>query len=301
MDKAYADTGCIIDERIKPNGSPAVFVAFTLNPDEGGHTFPNTIFVDLGRNEHRVKISKRHEFIHAMQWNGVPALHASPYNLASRYVLSPESWVLMTLLTERDAYAKTAWLNALDIEEGATPGFTAQAKTEVVIPADINLKAYDIRAQLQKASLCWDGRFPNDQKIITLLDHYIQQALRTYGKGHELRAENGGEPPVYIRLSQEDILAIGSTFGPSTFGDGQVDPVFTSLPRMRPDLWNKLQDLNRTYGISSEQNLPTLSSILAVTGQTPQGYMEASKAHTIKRPPAAPAEQSAERVLEPAQ
>ncbi|MCD8497054.1 MAG: hypothetical protein LRZ85_02595 [Alphaproteobacteria bacterium] len=284
LEAAYDRTGCLLDRKVKPNGSPAVYVPFMYNPGEGNNSFVNTMLMDLERDEHKVIISRRHEAIHAVQWNSVPVLHASPYNSASRVILSPESWILMTLLTERDAYAKTAWLNAVDVLQGAGSEFKMQAAREPVAPADVDLQNSETRKAIQNAATCWDLRLKHkhadDEESMTLLDHYIQQALRSYENGHALRSASENFSSVtYIRLTPEDIFSIGKAFGPSTFGDYAPDPMFTRLPLMRPDLWDRLQDLNRKHGIYSEAQLPTLSQALSPMGLTPESYMAISKAH----------------------
>ncbi|MCB0375291.1 MAG: hypothetical protein KDD04_05170 [Sinomicrobium sp.] len=261
-------------------------------PKDGGTTFINQILVNpyiktaqggvAKRTPEQIRISERHEKIHAIQWDSIPALHASPYNQATPVVLSPESWVLMTILTEREAFTKTAWLNALELSTAHSEELSRQAQTETLTPGDINLQSADIRQALQDASTAWDKRLkhkanPKDADI-NFLDHYIEQALDAYEQSNRLNAR-AMRAPVFVRLSADDILAIGSGFGPSTFGNNVPDDIFTYLPQMRPDLWQRLQDLNRKHGIVSEAGLPTFKDTLQNMGLTPDAYMAESKAH----------------------
>ncbi|MCD8566492.1 MAG: hypothetical protein LRY36_00935 [Alphaproteobacteria bacterium] len=300
FEEAFRETGCMLNTTISPTGSaPAAYLPFIYYPEKGGPTYLNEILVNLylktsdgnliARTPEQITISERHEKVHALQWHKVPALHASPYNQATPIVLSPESWVLMTILTEREAFAKTAWLNALELEVAPSERFRNQAKTETLTPDDIDLKSQDIRMALQKASLAWDNRLKHKSKDtdpdMTLLDHYIQNALDVYEQSNRLNIEKSPVPPIFVRLSPEDILAIGSTFGPSTFGDGTPDDIFTSLPPMSSALYQKLEALNRKHGIEQESDLPTVNEALQTLGLTAETYMVHSKffKHTAEK------------------
>jgi hypothetical protein len=293
FEEAFRRTGCTLSASATPAGdAPAAYLPFIYYPTNGGATFQNEILVNAyiktgaqsvaARTPEQINISQRHEKVHAVQWDRVPALHASPYNQATPVVLSPESWVLMTILTEREAFTKTAWLNALELKAAPSEPFGRQARTETLTPDDIDLEGGDIRASLQRASLAWDQRLKGkpvaDTPDTTLLDHYIQQALRSYEDSNRLNTRKL-PPPVFVRLSPEDILAIGSTFGPSTFGEDTPEAVFTSPPLMRPDLWERLQELNRLHGIEDERALPTFKEAIGTLGFTPDSYMAQSKAH----------------------
>ena len=133
---------------------------FIYCPEGGGKTFRNEILIrptfktekgDMPRTPEQIEVSSRHEKIHSIQWDRNPFLYASPYNQASPIVLSPESWVLMTILTERDAFVKTAWLNALGLHVKPSQDMARQAETETVAPSDINFNQGDIRAALEQA------------------------------------------------------------------------------------------------------------------------------------------------------
>lgn len=280
---------------------------FIYCPEGGGKTFRNEILIrptfktekgDMPRTPEQIEVSSRHEKIHSIQWDRNPFLYASPYNQASPIVLSPESWVLMTILTERDAFVKTAWLNALGLHVKPSQDMARQAETETVAPSDINFNQGDIRAALEQACTVWDNRLKNKtspkEADITLLDHYIRQAIEAYEDSNRLNSRTL-PPPVFVRLTPEDMLAIGASFGPSTFGDGLLNEAFAQLPLMRPDLWSRLQALNYKHGIVNDQALPGFSEALAGLQQTPQQYLEASR-HHVYTPPArkVPAEQSYE-------
>lgn len=297
FDAAFAQTGCTVSLDSAPAGSaPASYLPFIYCPEGGGKTFRNEILIRstrrtdegiVARTPEQIEISARHEKMHSIQWARNPALHASPYNQASPLVLSPESWVLMTILTERDAFVKTAWLNALDLAARPSDTMARQAETETVTPSDIDSARGDIRAALERASTVWDQRLKHktaaDEPDTTLLDHYIRQAIEAYEDSNRLNSRRLAAP-VFVRLSQEDILKIGASFGPSTFGEGAINHAFSRLPLMRPELWSRLQALNQKHGITNELSLPTFSEALAHIQQTPRQYLEASRTHIYHAP-----------------
>lgn len=289
FEEAFQATGCKINsEKAPAGGGPAAFSAFIYYLSGGGPSFPNEILVnnklksgnvETNRTPEQIAISKRHEKLHVGQWSEIPVLHASPYNHATSVILSPESWVLMSLLTERDAFVKTAWLNALEHKLSLSKTFWKQAMTETVTPEDIDLESGDIRTALKKASLVWDGRLkhnpdPGKKPSITLLDHYIESAISDYENSARLKSKSL-PPPVFIRLSPEDILAMGSTFGPSIFGEGTPDEIFTKLPPMPDKLRARLDALKKEHGIESESGLPTIQEVL----ENPVAYLARSKSY----------------------
>lgn len=296
FEAAMSRSACQSDPGWKPAGSPASYISFDFNPGPGRATFSNSMLLDLSRDEHKIRISKRHEGVHAIQWNAAPALHASPYNRASPYILSPESWVLATILTERDAFAKTALLNALDLVRSPDPDFAAQAALEGVVPADIDSASSDIRAALQRASLAWDGRLRSNkyqqpgQASVTLMDHYISSALNAYERGMNLRLSDPSlPPPIYVRLADEDIMAIGASFGPSTFGAGhRPDQQFRQLPPLSFELQQRLDAIKARFGLYADSALPSLAEASAQRGSSPEAFMAQSKAYQVPLSPDAP-------------
>lgn len=285
FEEAFRATGCKINHDISPSGHcPASYLPFTYFPHGGGQTFSNEILLGASnRTPEQVKISTRHEKVHAIQWANIPALHASPYNQVAPVVLSPESWIMMTILTERDAFTKTAWLTALELDKRPDEALKNQAATETVTPDDIDFSGDDIRASLQKASTVWDRRLKHkayaSDPDTTLLDHYIEQALYAYENSKRLNAPKG-RAPVFVRLDTKDILAMGASFGPSLFGDGVLASEFESLPPLRPDLQERLSRLNLRHGISRESDLPAFSEGLGRIGMTPDSFMRQSKSYT---------------------
>lgn len=288
FEAAFDRTNCKFDERFAPaENAPAAYLPFIYYPRGGGRTFANEMLVNLAnRTPEQIAISKRHEKVHAIQWNNIPALHASPYNQITSFVLSPESWVLMTILTERDAFTKTAWLTALELCSNTSQALKAQAETETVRPSDIDMDTGNIRSALQASSLVWDKRLKGKSKAndldVELLDHYINQALDAYEKSNRLNPQICPQAPVFVRLDHEDILAIGASFGPSIFGQGTPDDRFLKLPQLSKALQDRLEALNKKHGITDEKNVATFFQALKAAGWTPEEYMEQSMSYTYR-------------------
>lgn len=302
FENAFYQTGCRVNDRVAPAGrAPAAYLPFIYAPDGGGPTFSNEILlnrpIENPRTPEQIAISKRHEKIHAIQWNTIPALHASPYNQGSSLVLSPESWILMTILTERDAFVKTAWLTALELRTNPSYALAAQAETEALKPTDINFQTGDIRQSLQDSSTAWDNRIKHKSRAsdpdMTLLDHYIRQALEAYEGSNRLNARNPA-PTTFVRLSPADILAMGASFGPSIFGQYVPDSSFMTLPTLKPELQARLEALNAKHGITSEAALPTFAQALQYKGLSDEAYMGRSKAYLHNHPRQGQVEQTYE-------
>ncbi len=281
----FAQTGCrIAEDEVPLDGAPASYRSFVYMPNDGGPTFANEMLLDRdGRTDAQVHVSARHEKLHAIQWDHVPSLHASPYNQGSRYVLSPVSWVMATLLTESDAFVKTAWLNAQELKQNYSAALCDQAMTEAVTPMDINANVVDPCQSMKYAATAWYHRFKHKDDPsapdVTFLDHYVEYAIKAYEESARLNDEGAVGDVQFVRLSREDILAIGSGFGPSIFSraNGTLDDSFTLLPYLRKDLFARLVALEDKFGIGPDANLPTLQDALANDGMSAADYMHASR------------------------
>jgi hypothetical protein len=173
FDKAFAETGCAISTEFKPNSGYGGYQAFLTFPKDGGATYLNTMFLNPDRDAHSNRVSEIHEAFHAIQFDKVPELHASPYNMLAYQevpvILSPRSWVLAMLLIEREAYAKTAWINKLELDKNLCADYAEAAGREIVNQSDIahwhDRYPDDIGFALGEASLVWDNKIKAKQKI----------------------------------------------------------------------------------------------------------------------------------------
>jgi len=283
FERKFELTQCqVTSEDIK--GAPAVYTNFTISPGEGNPTFSNEITLKKNRDSQRAKLSLIHEKLHAIQWNTIPELHASPYNQLTfeeaPVILSPKSWVLMTLLTERDAYAKTAWLAHLQLGQKYCEKFAKASANEFVSQDDV---AYwhsrfpdDIGFALGEASLVWDQK--KNVAGTILWDHYIDLALKAYENSYRWNKKSGAAKPVFVDLDEAGILALGASFGPSIFGKYYPDPVFLEL-KLSPKQQDRLDKLNAIHGIDPAQTLPTLDEALGALGSDRAAFIARSKAY----------------------
>lgn len=281
FEREFEKTGCtVISEDIE--GAPAVYTNFTISPGEGNSTFTNEITLKKNRDSNRSKLSLIHEKFHALQWNAIPELHASLYNRLTfeeaPVILSPKSWILMTLLTERDAYAKSAWLANLQLRQSYCDEFAKASAKEFVSQHDV---AYwqsrfpdDTGFALGEASLVWDLK--KNVAGVTLRDHYIDLALKAYENSYRWNKKSGAVKPVFVDLDEEGILSLGASFGPSIFGKYYPDPVFTDL-KLSAKQQERLDTLNEVHGIDPDQKLPTLAEALEIFGMSKQEFMQRSK------------------------
>lgn len=283
----FAATGCEIQIE-NGDDAPAVYTNFITFPGAGKPTFKNMITVHEERNEEQRRVSLLHEKLHAIQWDCVPELHASPYNQLTHedvpVILSPRSWVLATLLTERDAYAKTAWLSGALLNKSYTDQFAAAAAAEIVTPQDVAFWygrfPDDIGFVLGEASLVWDNKIraksSADEPDVRLRDHYIDRALDMYENSFRLKQSSSAAEPVFIDLDDAAVLALGSSFGPSIFGKHTPDPVFKAL-NLNETQQKRLDALNIALGIDPAQTLPSFDEALERLGSERAAFMAHSK------------------------
>lgn len=166
FDKAFEATGCKISTESQPKSGYGGYQAFLTFPKEGGQTYLNTIFLNNERDPHKNRVSETHEKFHAVQFDTIPELHASPYNMLAYQevpiLLSPRSWVQAMLLIEREAYAKTAWINRLALDKNYCPDYEGAADTEIVNTKDVahwhGRFPDDVAFALGEASLVWDDK-----------------------------------------------------------------------------------------------------------------------------------------------
>lgn len=285
---------------VKVDGGEFIYGGYThfIQYDKGeGKSFKNEITYNKNRSYEQNIVSQIHEKFHAIQWTKIPELHAIPQNMFAYQempiILSPRSWILANLLTEREAYAKTAWIAMLMDENSHSDALETAMQSELVKPKDIrhwhSRYPDDIGFALGEASLIWDNliraRRRGDGSQINLRDHYIEFAIRQYNEKNcsRLHSWETAADPVFIDLDDDAILALGSSFGPSIFGKYYPDPVFKDL-KLTPEQEVQVRALEEKFGIQPGQKLPTLRQELTKRGMSVDEYMHRSKTF-IDRPP----------------
>ncbi len=300
---AFHETSCKFEKDRKPYSAPAALETFRYTPPEGERSFNNVILLDKkNANRDKLKISSIHEKVHAIQWSKNPVLHASPYNRMTNedvpVLLTPRSWLMMTILTERDAYAKTAWLAATDLSIKPSEGLSAAMRFQTVTINDVQHWSArfpdDIAFALGEAALCWDNRIMNSGNKstapVTLYDHYIEQALSSLERIKRFEPDNQSMDLVFVDLDDQDILNLGSSFGPSIFGKTAPDPMFKSL-KLKPEYEDRLAALNTRLGIDPNAQYPNLSEALKPFNLTAAGFMAKSKSYVYAPKGHGPAQQ----------
>ena len=251
-----------------------------------------------GRTEAEEKVSRWHEGIHAIHANTVPATHFTPYNMGNlNIILSPSSYLLLTLLTERAAAAGVSMLGYLNgtpeirkavaREAGTVEDFeSALAANNFKIDVALNRVA---RESLMKKSneylLGWGehGARSNNEPL-WLRNYYVWQALKEY---HSANRFTYGDflydtpPPIFARLGEEDVAQIGNILGFNAFGTADdPDSFFVRNPTLTGRHWDWLNVLNQLHKVPDESKLPTIREALAqYYGIEPQEALEFSKGY----------------------
>lgn len=205
----------------------------------------------------RIFATINHERKHAIQFNEVAALHATPFNPKTRIVLAPAEELRIMEAKEADAIS-WAWL------------------VQSIVNGKIS--ATDLTAQqtaLQNhARDVLETEIVNDTTGLTALTYYRDLALSQYESILATRRQQYGPGGlIFVRLGAEDLAAFGASIGLRSFaGDFQTPPL---LHRQSA----RLAAMNDAHEIP--EHLPTLSRILSDMGQTQADFMAESR-----RPPA---------------
>lgn len=268
---------------------------FKTYENDSGKSFINELTYNENRGAAENRLSQLHEKFHSLQWSTIPELHAIHYNMMTYQdvpvVLSPRSWITASLLTEREAYAKTAWLALLENHTEYDEEFAQAASQELVNPDDVAewYKRYpdDLGFALGEASLRWDNliraKAGENNRKVKLRDHYIELAINQYDNCYRFNECDWAHKPVFIDLDDRAILALGASFGPSIFGKYYPDPVFKNTV-LTPEQEDMVQKLEAKLGIVTGQKLPTLREALANKGLSPEQFLERSKNFIFTHP-----------------
>ena len=199
-----------------------------------------------------------HEAMHALQWNKTPALHASPYNAQAEIILSPLDFVMMTERTEQDAYVKQAWLARFAAKDHPEAAESSDKEAISVAELDVICRsaADEAEALAVAARFAMKKLHDKDNPDFSFADYYHRQALLQYKVKVQARlAEGGRKFPLAVRLADEDIVAIGNSFGPNIFFNR---PEFLRRPVLSPDNQRLLDEINKLMGIYRENDLPVM-------------------------------------------
>lgn len=243
-------------------------------------------------------LARVHENTHALEEKNTPALHAAPFNPRTRIILCPQDWLMLQERCEQDAFAKQAWFGSLIA--GDLPEMVSGTKREPVpVGAFIEArKKYGLnQAMVEMARFyanrkCYTDNFNNGDYTYP---HSVHDSnLRAYRDAMNIRENRGEENLKFVRLGPKDreaaIRAIGSSFGPNTFGENGVLPEFLEGPHIYQKVnldvaptsaQQRLDDLNKRLGIGKYEDLPELSDVLQQYGQTPAMLLAESYANPV--------------------
>jgi hypothetical protein len=273
-----------LDFQMKPS---AGYHSFIYPPKPGQDSFSNYVLYGMEalQNAERLMGARTHEFVHALQYQSAAALHADPFNDATNIMVSPYDYVLRKERLEQDAYVKGAWLCSLAAD--AAPDIIA-AMQGSPLPVDTFQKIRAESASLQQAfeTAARDcrnllGVWAKDAEKSVIADEWHARALKEYELLLEYRHDNlqPGEVLTLVRLDGSDILEIGASFGPNTFGADAANPALTGIENLSPANAQKMAEIEKKFGIAPRAALPTLDDALAAAGTTRSAFVQASRSH----------------------
>ena len=281
-----------LDFQLKPS---AVYHSFRYLANPGQTSFSNYVLYGMEALDSRERLlgARTHEFVHALQYHSSAALHADPFNEASSLIVSPYDYILRKERLEQDAYVKGAWLCSL--ATGDAPGVIDAMKGSplpVTTFQDIRAQSGSLQEAFVKAARDTRnllGVWQKDAEKSVIADEWHARALEEYEHIIQMRIDSG-EKITFVRLSSEDILDVGGSFGPNTFGTDANDPALTRIENLSAENAKKLAEINTKIGIYDRDLLPTLDQALGMAGTTRAAYLDASKKHVGPPRPDAPAQ-----------
>jgi hypothetical protein len=285
-------TGVKYEAGKNSGGSIACYTPFLYAPGQGKPTFMNTMFVDEeGRDPEAVKVSKRHEGLHALYWNKSAAAHASPYNMAAPIVLCPRDWGRLMRHSERAAMTYNAMLGhadpdakikeAMKTEPGTAEDFQKALEAANGDPdAALNRLAREVLNRNSNFYMLPTGKRA-EKEPLTLRNYYTWYSLLRFEDSNTFQWDyelSDMPAPIFVRLDEQDILEMGEMLGFSAFGGERPDSYFE---QQDPLMWKHQrwqQSMNLKMGILSSDSLPTLREALRdYFGKTPEEFVEFSR------------------------
>jgi len=280
-----ATNGIIHHEELDFGMRPsAVYHSFRYLANPGQTSFSNYVLYGMEAldSQERLLGAKTHEFVHALQYHKAASLHADPYNEASSIIVSPYDYILRKERLEQDAYVTGAWLCSLVTAD--TPGIIpAMSGSPLPISTfnDIRARTSGLQDAFEQAARdtrnlmgVWQKNAPKT----VIADEWHARALEEYEHIIQMRMDVG-EPLTFVRLDGPDILEIGDSFGPNTFGSNAQNPALTTIENLSPANAKKLEEINQKIGIYNRNTLPTLEQAITNAGMTRPQYLQQSKDH----------------------
>lgn len=210
-----------------------------------------------------------HERIHAIQFAGVPVVHATPFNYATKRILCPEDAILLEELKERIAYSVSKFLS--DPLRSGKPLISDEEK----IGAQISLDAETVlESMLNEDSETYLSHYRSEA-----LDAYCTLPTNPYAAPMSWRIEHNQEQDIeFVRLDEASLEPLLKPLGIQVFpglARSLLDRRVGSP--LSPDERKRLDDTNRRLNVP--EKMRTFSQALRDDNETAADFMARSRAY----------------------
>ncbi len=272
LDHLYRELGELGRDFLTQVSSPKIREEINDNPDRDEDVYYTNYSIERGfldrifygrsivDNQAALFTGRTHEAVHALQYRNAGILHHDPYNPRARVVLSPESYLQVRELMEREAYAKEALFSAL--LSFMKPEMTYELARYTACDQSLFPKlveAYFDEADLPQAlaaaaDSAMAARIDYDGRDMSFQELYWEKILDGYEEAMQDRlGRPGGRQPVFARADEKDLLSLGRTVGPSSLGaDGALFAQSRSV--YPPAVRERIAALNEKYGVAAGSN-----------------------------------------------
>lgn len=208
--------------------------------------------------------SRNHEGTHAIDFNRVAALHATPYNPHTRMILCPRDEILLMELKERNAIARS-WLFH-EILHGRISALDKDAQEKALQ----NHAATVLETRMAGAGA----------DVRPLLHYYRDLSLREYEMMVPRRLAQYNGDLRFVALEDEDIACLSDSLGVKSFGGGPLDFLNFRKTPLNAEESTRLVAMERDFNVRAP--VP-FSQALADAGLDRAGFLALSL-----RPPKSP-------------
>lgn len=277
----------IPDPQKESTAAVAAYIPFTFSKDNK-KSFTNGIKYnpDARKSEGKLTLSFLHESFHAIQYNTIPALHLSGYNLNTPVMITPLDSIIINCLAERAAITFEAAMGFL--LKPAYPHIDERSNLHALSTEefkDIYQQAPDIKSAFKVASRqALNKHHSNNHGSFE--DYYTWQALNNYERNLNFRTGNKFNMPLIVQLENSDIQAFCDALGHPIMDCPDIDELRrTTLDHLSTQNRAKLEQVEefllKVIQINSFEHVPTLSNSLQYHNYTPSTFLEASKADNL--------------------
>jgi hypothetical protein len=212
-----------------------------------------------------------HEGIHAIQYNSCALPWANFGNEDIAITLCPHDYILGAELLERDAIVKDRLFASFysyiedDVEDPVLLDFYKDEKA---------INEHFCNSQIDLFTC-----YSEDQ---TLRHDYIEEALcflEEWVDWLECAGDEGlewKEKTEFVRMEEVDVWQLGNSLGVNSMNRDKSSVKMPNLV-MKPDAWDRLKRINKSFGIKDSKVLPTLGEALESKGLTREAFLKKSR------------------------